>query len=489
MEESTTKGKKADHAAPADLLRTVPPVRAAGLKLTPNQLEQVINDRVEGLVREGSGLPTNGSIKLTAAQIEDILKGKGVGGIKQEPPYRYTNEYAEYKAFVQENIDKIFAELNGISKAMFGTEMVKPKVVFDYSMGMPAYAQYIPDGPQANTIVVYDDPTFQAYKMLKSSPSGANTGIDDVPRVIGHELGHALGHALIIQSYYPNIKGLSPLLKDPERLLQIEEGAADVIGFYVSNKVAGLQTDNKTIARHIAEFVAEVSSKNSDAIDQYVSQAEQLRKRYGYNPGLVKKFAEVISGMDENSTVSDTKYLYPELAMVKALMNANGMKMEVFMKQLFEDPHAFPDVKEMMDSKDYTDEIVKRYVALKQSEINYIREAYKKLREDQTKDSGPFDPTATMQSPAQELVLSTEYKSTMDLAKRLSKEFNDLELKAGEVLRQSKLPDGQAPSQSQGGARDETVAPKPKPKPKPRPKSGGGGKKKDGPSEDQNPAF
>lgn len=351
----------------------------------------------------------------------------------QEPPYRTSRIYIEYKDYINDAVRRLFSGLNELSVAKFGAALVQPEVKFVQTCDQTAntYAQYV---PKTNTIIVYDLPTFEAYLNSRK-----RLVFDNPDRKLLQVMGHELGHELISNGYLSNPHTVAQMFSDVERRLQIEEAAAELIGYYAARKASGKPTASADVARDTLQAAADAGYHNGSAVDRYIMDAKNIMAKKGFNPNVAAAFIKLVNVMDATTFDAETKYLYPSVALAKALVGS-GMPLQEFLAKLFENPTAFKPVQDLLSSMEYTDEVVRRYINQRQREAELVKEGYQKLRSDEAARNEKFDPRKPLISESAKLILEAEYKVAMELAGKFSQEMHNLQRTAEEAIRS--LPTG-----------------------------------------------
>jgi hypothetical protein len=184
---------------------------------------------------------------------------------------------AEFFKYVQQREDAIFNSVNDLYKLVRSElninnnsppSLDQPSVKVDpdgYHDG--AIASY---NPMFNQIAVYKR-GYKIYEEMKAAEAKGDTFMADSLRsyldeVIGHELGHALTHNAYFESD-PNYSYTSGLYR------RKDDGLAELIGFYIAQKMNGKGTDNESIANAMLEVVR-------DKQEAFIEYDDKLRAQW-----------------------------------------------------------------------------------------------------------------------------------------------------------------------------------------------------------------
>ena len=237
-----------------------------------------------------------------------------------------TKDEAEFQAYSEDEEKAVFNYINALYKQVRAelnanngspSSLTQPTLKTspnDYADGaIASYSSFF------NRIQVYQR-GYKMYTDMKRAEANGDTYMADKLRyefthVIGHELGHALTHAAFFDSEngYSYREGL---------WRRKDDGLAEVIGFYIAQKVNGRPVDNDSVADAMLEAV---KSKQ----EAFLEYNEKLKAEW---PTLTNKEKEARMGDIDLHATRSVYYDYAIIGFATALKSNPNMSLAEVIK-------------------------------------------------------------------------------------------------------------------------------------------------------------
>jgi hypothetical protein len=180
------------------------------------------------------------------------------------------------------------------------------------------------------------DPTF--YKLYVESLKTSHAAREAI-RAVGHELGHAFLNNVIGRPYHQFNR-------------RIEEGCGEILGIYTARVMAGLPTDNTSIAADLIEDVLEDASHFADSAEIMMKDMAE-RAKGSEDPAAIIKYGKVINWDVAQVAVLLSRYTYPKIGLARFILEHKDEPLSKILTELYYQPH--PNDKWLDDylSKDF----------------------------------------------------------------------------------------------------------------------------------------